>query len=87
MLKSLGIVVALLMIVGWLRMPEGNAADVKLYNELNDVITEIRTQRDKNPKALGALKDQLLQTAERITKTLEKTANGDHPARQRCCGV
>ena len=83
LLKPLAIVAGLLLIVGWMSMPEGNAGDVKLYNELNNLITEVRAKRGQDPKVLPSLKDELEKTADRIAKTLEKTADGDHPARQR----
>ena len=82
-LKLLPVAAGLLLVVGWFSMPESNAGDVTLYNELNNLITEVRTKRAQDPKSLPQLKDELDKAADRIVKKLEKTADGDHPARQR----
>jgi hypothetical protein len=77
--------VPLLLIVAWFKMPESSAADVEAYQSLNSLFTELQEARKSGSGAVNKIMPigkKLETTAKEIAVKMKKTADSDHPARQ-----
>ena len=83
-IKGIAILVPILLIAAWMKMPESNAGDVEAYQKLDTLFTELRDTRkdDKDGKKLLPVARKLDAAAKEIAASMKKTADADHPARQ-----
>ena len=83
-IKGIAILVPMLLIAAWMKMPESNAGDVQAYQKLDNLFTELRDIRktDKEGKKVMPVARKLDAAAKEIAASMKKTADADHPARQ-----
>ena len=83
-IKGIAILVPMLLIAAWMKMPESNANDLKAYQTLDSLFTELRDTRktDKEGKKVIPVARKLDAAAKEIASSMKKTADADHPARQ-----
>lgn len=81
---GISVLALLILIVGWLKMPESSAADIQTYQTLDSLLTELRETRKTDPdgRKVIPLGKKLGATAKEIAAKLKKSADADHPARQ-----
>ena len=83
-IKGIAILVPMLLIAAWMKMPESNAGDVTAYQKLDSLFAELRDTRkeDKDGKKLLPVARKLDAAAKEVAASMKKTADADHPARQ-----